>query len=114
MRKRREGPPRKFAHVLGVNRGPFETPGSALIDIHYAKLRIDQRWSWDRFLRLAGALRVTTGELASLVRLRHSLLVGAQERNQFPPPVALLLTLVEAHVSKGLVPDAIENPFPKL
>lgn len=99
---------------LGINRGPYETPGSALIDLHYAKLRIDQRWTWDRFLRLAGFLRVTPGELASLVRLKHTLLEGCHLRNQFPPPVALLLTLIEAHVSAEIIPDVIKTPFPNL
>lgn len=99
---------------LGINRGAYETPGSALIDLHYAKLRLDSRWTWERFMRLAGFLRLTPGELASLVRLKHSLLEGCHARNQFPPPVALLLTVLEAHVTAGLVPDAIANPFPKL
>lgn len=105
-------PNRHRRHDIGINRSRYETPGSALIDLHYAKLGLDRRWTWVRFQRLAGIMRVTIGELASIVRMRHSHLDTAAARNRFPAPVALLLTLLEAHVAKG--PDTIANPLPNL
>lgn len=105
---------RRKRNENGINTGKYQTPGSALIDLHYAKLRVHRRWTWERFIRLAGFLRLTTGELASTVCLSHRSIEGCCARNQFPPPVALLLTMLEGHVCKGFVPDAIENPLPNL
>ena len=115
-KKRRYRPtgPQLSWRAPSINRGAYETMGSARIDLHYAKLGIDRRWTWERFLRLAGYLRLTTGELASTVRISHGQIETCHRANRFPPPVALLLTLLESHVTAGLVPDAIQSPLPNL
>jgi len=89
-----------------------QTPASLRIDIHYAKLSLIRRWNWERFHRLASFLNVTYGELASLIALPHSLLDGIRERNYFPGPAALLLTLLEANALKLYSDDIIAQPFP--
>ena len=89
------------------------TLGSRRIDLHYAKLGIPQRWTWDRFSLLCSVLRVTHLELASVVCLPSAALKRAFFANQFPGPAALLLTLIEADVMKGIT-DTIENPLASL
>lgn len=89
-----------------------QTPASLRIDIHYARLSIVQRWNWERFHRLASFLNVTYGELASLIALPHSHLDGIRERNFFPGPAALLLTILEASILKNYSDDIIAQPFP--
>ncbi len=96
------------------NKGsPHQSPSSLLIDVHYAKLNLVRRWNWDRFHRLAAFLRLTHGELASLVCIQHSHLNGIQRRNVFPGPAALLLTLLEAQVLAKCSNDIIPQPFPQ-
>ena len=90
----------------------FQTPGSLQIDLHYADLQVVRRWTWERFHRLASFLRLTYGELASLICLPHGQLKGVQARNYFPGPAALLLTLLEAQVMAAYSNDIISNPFP--
>lgn len=95
------------------NRGSkHQTLASLRIDLHYAKLDVIRRWSWERFHRLASFLNVTHGELASLVALPHSRLGTIKERNFFPGSTALLLTIIEANALKNYSEDIIENPFP--
>lgn len=89
------------------------TLGSHRIDLHYAKLNIPRRWTWDRFDLLCSVLRVTHAEMASTICLPRSALKGAHRSNQFPGPAALLLTLIEADVMKGIT-DTIENPIASL
>lgn len=99
--------------ILKNKGSSYETPASTLIDLHYANLNIVRRWDWERFVRLCMFLRITPGELASLVCMRHSALNGAKENSQFPEPVCLLLTLVEAEALKNFAPhETIQNPFP--
>jgi len=106
------GLPAPKVGILPNRKSPLETPGSVLIDVHYAKLNIVRRWDWDRFNRLAAFLRLTHGELASFICLPHSLLKGCQKRNCFPGPAALLLTLLEAQVMAKFSNDVIPQPFP--
>ena len=97
-----------------------QTPASLAIDVHYANLLLVERWDWERYVRLANFLRLTPHELASLVLLPHSFLDAYASRNGLPMdynrarPIAMLLTLVEAHVAGHLTKDVIEEPFPKL
>lgn len=92
--------------------GPHQTPASLSIDVHYLQLQIVRRWNWDRFHRLAAFLRLTHGELASMICLPHSHLAGIQKRNIFPGPAALLLTLLEAQTLSKFSKDIIIDPFP--
>jgi hypothetical protein len=91
-----------------------QTLGSRRIDLHYAKLGLPKRWTWRRFTDLCSFLRVTPEEMASTILLPHSHLPGCFKRNAFPGPAALLLTLIEANVMKGLSADIIENPIASL
>lgn len=99
--------------VFVPNKGSkLQTPASLNIDLHYAELQVIRRWNWERYHRLAAFLRLTHGELASLICLPHSLLKGIQRRNVFPGPAALLLTLLEAQVMQAYSKDIIAQPFP--
>lgn len=105
---------RSIVRDKAINTGRYQTSGSVRIDLHYAHLRLRRLWTWERFQRLAGLLRVTTGELASTVCLPHSRIDACWQTNQFPLPVCLLLTLIETHVCAGYIPDPIPNPLPNL
>jgi hypothetical protein len=96
------------------NSGNRQTLGSRRIDLHYGKLGIPRRWTWARFDALCAFLRVTHEEMASTICMPHSTLPTAYKRNCFPGPAALLLTLIEANVKKGLSEDIIENPIASL
>ena len=91
-----------------------QTMGSRRIDLHYAKLGIPTRWTWDRFTMMCSVLRVTHEEMASVVCFPHRNLKDAYLRNNFPGSTALLLTLIEADVMKGITPDLIANPIASL
>lgn len=95
-----------------------QTPASLMIDSHYAQLQLNQRWNWERFVRLCQFLRMTPWEVASMVMLRHGS-VDTFKRNgrlsgQGHNAVALLLTLLEARVMSEWTGDVIANPFPDL
>lgn len=97
-----------------------QTPASLMIDVHYAKLRLVERWDWARFVKLCTFLRMTDCEVASLVLLPHKKLAEYQKRNTLPltaphaSSVALNLTLLEAFLMRGLTNDVVSNPFPDL
>lgn len=97
-----------------------QTPASLAIDIHYLNLRLVERWTWERYLRLCVYLKLTEYELASLVRLPHKVIGKYRAGFSLPLPrgsaesVALLLTLVETHFMQGLRGDVITEIFPKV
>lgn len=95
---------------------PHQTPASLLIDTHYARLQLVERWSWERYARLCQFLQYTPWELGSLVMLRHAAIESYRRTSRLPGSnpraVALILTLLEAHVMGQWVDDVIANPFP--
>jgi hypothetical protein len=97
-----------------------QTPASLAIDIHYAKLLLVERWTWERFVRLCHFLKMTSCEVASLVLLPHRHMAEYQRRNTLPllrphaASVALSLTLLEAYLMRGLTDDVVPNAFPDL
>lgn len=111
---------RQFGMLPGLpnQSSAHKTPGSQLVDLHYARLRLVERWDWMRFVRLANFLQLTPWELASLALIRHDLLEAYKRRGMLPmrspAPTALILTLLEAQALKGWVNDIIPNPFPSL
>lgn len=88
------------------------TPASLQVDLHYAELNIVGRWNWERFKRLSAFLKLTHGELASIVCLTHKRMESCARANRFDAPVALLLTLLEAEYLADYSNDVIANPFP--
>ncbi len=107
---------RKTKHLhptrLLPNRGsPLATPASLNIDIHYARLGIKTRWTWERFIRLAGFLNYTPAELASVICLTHRTMAVCQKQNWFSGPACLLLTMLEARAAADYLPDVIKDPF---
>ena len=98
----------------------IQTPASLKIDLRYAKLQIYDRWTYDRFVRLATFLNLTAGELASLACIPHRSLPVFERRNRLKIGLcknygsAFLLTLIEAHVCREWTHDIIANPFPDL
>lgn len=114
---------RKFADLpfhlrLPNEESPHQTASSLILDTHYAKLLLVERWTWERFIRFAAFLRMTPYELGSATLISHrtvdslkknNILTGQGARSQ-----ALILTLLEAHLCKKFTNDVIENPFPNL
>lgn len=95
------------------NRGSkFRTPASLNFDLHYAQLRVVSRWDRDRFMRLCAFLQLMPHELASLICWPHSQVQRAIDNSDFPGPVALLLTLIEAQAMHTHTKDVISNPIP--
>lgn len=95
------------------------TPASVAIDGHYAGLLLVERWNWGRFVQLCKFISMTPHEVASIVMMPHRWIPMYEERKTLPDidgrrPVALLLTLFEAHVMGAMTSDVIRNPFPKL
>lgn len=99
----------------------FATPASLKTDLHYEKLGIYQRWTWDRFLRLATFLKITPYELGSLACVTHSQVEVLRNTNRLKlngpgknRPGALVLTLLETYCCRMYTKDIIESPFPNL
>jgi hypothetical protein len=98
----------------------LQTPNTLRIDVHYANLLLAERWTWDRFNRLAAFLQISHAELASAVTLSHRSLEKYESTNRIPNrdgngrAIALLLTLLESHVCGEWTNDVIANPFPDL
>lgn len=118
MAKRSDDP---WTQIQLPNAGSkLATPASLKIDLHYARLRIWERWDWERFVRLAKFLQITPVELASLACLPHRDLENFQKRNRLfiarrkNVAAALVLTLIEAHCCTAFTKDVLENPFPDL
>lgn len=97
-----------------------QTPNTLRIDVHYANLLLVERWTWDRFNRLAAFLQISHAELASAVTLPHRYLENYERTNRIPNrdgngrALALLLTLLESHCCGEWTNDVIRNPFPDL
>lgn len=97
-----------------------QTPASLKIDVHYAHLRMYERWDWERFVRLAVFLNVTPFELGSIACVTHRHVRDFERTNRLKNggsadrSAALVLTLLEAHCCKAYSKDVIEDPFPKL
>lgn len=102
-------------------KSPNATAASLQIDLWYREQKIWERWTWSRYVMLANFLNLTIEELASVVCVPHSRLVGFQQTNHLNTSTnapdraaALLLTLLEAHFCKHLTKDVVENAFPDL
>ena len=98
-------------HPLPNGCSPLATPASTAIDLHYARIGIRHRWTWERYIRLAGFLNYTPAELASVICVRHSTLRVLQRENRFTGPACLLLTMLEARAAAAYIPDVIKDPF---
>lgn len=97
---------------------PHNTPASVLIDAHYHTLQLTKRWTWFRYVRLCNLLKMTPYEMASLVMLSHKSIAVFEQFKVLPQakarPVALVLTMLEAHILGEASHDVIKNPFPNL
>lgn len=63
-------------------------------------------------MRLCTFLEMTPHEVASLICWPHSQVQRAIDNSEFPGPVALLLTLIEAQAMQNYSNDVITNPIP--
>ncbi len=56
---------KKFGYVPDLpNQGSrLQTPSTLLIDVHYSKLLLVERWTWERFTRLCAFLQISPAEL---------------------------------------------------
>lgn len=97
-----------------------QTAASLMIDVHYMNLYLRERWTWERYTKLCLFLRMTAYEVASLARIPHHCIPAYKLRNTLPlhdahaESAALILTLLESYLMKGLTEDIIEQPFPDL
>lgn len=97
-----------------------QTAASVMLDTHWSMMRLESRWTWERFVRLAKFLEMTPYELASLVMLRHQDVPSYLERGMMHPKhrttrlIALFLQLVENHVMGAWDPAVVLDPFPHL
>jgi hypothetical protein len=107
-----------FLRPLPNEGSPHRTPASIIYDLHWANLRLVERWDWARFARLSTFLRHTPYELGSLVMMSHQAVDSLRRYNNIRThgarQVALTLTLLEAHLLAGWRNDIIENPFPSI
>lgn len=89
-----------------------------MLDMHWSNMRLPERWTWERYVRLCKFLNYTPYELASFALIRHDCIEKYQRTNRFPAingnAAALVLTLIEAYVMARWTNDVIEKPFPKL
>ncbi len=112
--------PRTFGSIqpLPNHLSRHRTPATTIYDLHWANLQLLDRWTWERFARFAAFLRHTPYELGSLVTMRHDVVDRFQRTNRISGggchAVAVLLTLLEAHLLAEWQADVIRNPFPKL
>jgi hypothetical protein len=113
LTKKRKNPIQKGTFPKRKRSNPLSssTPASDLIDIHYETLGLRKLWNRDRIERLCGYLRLSQAELASMVAVGHIRFDGYIQRNFFPGPLALLLTMLETRYLKGLAADIITNLF---
>lgn len=89
-----------------------DTSASLIIDAHYAGLNIRSRWTQERVDRLCAFLRITIGELSSIIGVRHGWL--AQHVKSTKPlsgPICILLTIIENHYMSGFTKDVVSNLF---
>lgn len=121
MARGRKGADGFYDALLLPNAGAkTQTPASLNVDLHYAKLKIYERWDWNRYVRLAAFLKLTPHELGSIACLTHRQIDGFQQSNRLKQggakdrAGAMVLTLIEAHVTKAYSNDVVENPFPDL
>lgn len=95
-----------------------QTAASLMIDTRYAMLRIVERWSWERYVRLCQFLRMTPFEVASLALMSHEKVERFHRDGRLSGPgfraVGMVLTLIEGHVMAKWTDDIIKNPFPDL
>ena len=82
---------------------------SLLIDIHYKELGVKELWDARRVERLCSLLKVTQGELASMMMFPHSDMEKCMGLDEFPGPVCLLLTLIENYSVGAVVPDPVSE-----
>jgi hypothetical protein len=99
--------------VIPNVRSCYRTTATLSFDLHYAQLEVVRRWDRDRYLRLCAFLQLTPYELASLICWRHVEVNVAIKNSNFPGPVALLLTMIEAQAMINHSKDVIANPLPK-
>lgn len=99
----------------------YATPSSRLTDAHYVKLNLLNRWTWERFQRLANYLKLTPYELGSIACVPHEVVERWKLRSVIPLSaaqgaysIALVLTVLEGHLIGDLYHDVIQNPFPSI
>lgn len=113
---------KKFGYVPDLpNQGsPLQTPSTLLIDVHYSKLMLVERWTWERFTRLCAFLRISPAELASSVLMPHSYLEAYERSNRIHRnrtvslALALHLTCLELRCCGEMTNDVVRQPFPNL
>jgi len=97
---------------LRYNYQKTNTTASLIIDAHYAKLGIKERWTEERVERLCGFLRITLGELGSLLGIPHGWWKEhVKSTKKLSGPICILLTIIENQYLGPYTKDTITNLF---
>ena len=98
--------------LLRYNYQKTNTAASLIIDAHYAKLRIKERWTEERVERLCAFLRITLGELGSLLGVPHGWWKEhVRSTKKLSGPICILLTIIENQYLSPYTKDTVTNLF---
>lgn len=88
------------------------TTASLIIDAHYAKLDIKGRWTEERVERLCSFLRISLGELGSLLGVPHGWWKEhVKSTKKLSGPICILLTIIENQFLAPYTKDTVTNLF---
>lgn len=93
-----------------INPDLTSTPISLLSDSHYTLMGLADAWDRKRVLRLCEFMGISRFELASLIYAPHPRFEEWFEREAFPGPVLVLLTIIESSVMEGFLFDSPVPP----
>ena len=89
----------------------YATSASILMDAHYMRIGVVNKWNKERVDRLCGFLRMNYGEIASLLLMPHKEFQRVILKPKFPGPLCLLLSIIEHRYLKHYTKDTIDNLF---
>ena len=91
---------------------PTNTTASLIIDSHYAKIGIRERWTEERVERLCSFLRITLAELGSLLGMPHGYWRNhVKSTKKLSGPICILLTIIENQYLAPYTKDTVTNLF---
>lgn len=79
-----------------------------IFENHYANFGNEIKWSVDRLHRLCAAIQLTEFEVGALLRIKINEMMRYLQRNRFPAPLELHLTLLE----RTVFPSSKPSVFP--
>lgn len=106
MAKQRRAKQKKSS--LTNNNVETSTELSMLYDIHYNELNIVNRWGRERIQRLCDVMKVSSFELASVIRMPHTEMKAAMTKGSpLHGSACVLLSEMEKHMLSKYTKDVI-------